>query len=114
MSEYSDDALDKYVDEYIAELVDAGALAPSGVSESGEFLYSMDAEKMIQQSPEFFAEAFRRTEDAIISLQNKGLVEYIEEGPDGTAVWDLTLAGTFHYESIEQAVYGEAEKLYED
>lgn len=110
----NEEELDEHVNRYISELVDSGALSPSGITSDGEFLYSMNLDIMQETSPEFFAEAFKQTQLAVLSLQEKGLVEYIRDESSNDGVWALTVAGTFHYESIEQAVYGEAEKLYED
>lgn len=101
------------VDQFMAVLVDHGALEPSGMNARGEFTYSMNPEIMLEICPEYYYDAVQSTETAAISLFIDGIVDCdIVNGKYEN--WRLTELGESHYNDIIDAVSERIEKQYDE
>jgi len=101
---------DEIADQYVADLVDAGALSPSGVTRDGEFLYSMDPEKMKDVSPDGYDFIMSAVSNAIYRLLNDKQVDFVTEDPEQEPTWFLTERGKQYHLSLQEAVWNEVRR----
>jgi hypothetical protein len=83
---------DQEVERYTEHLIELGVLRLTSVDSEGEPIFNVDIEKAKEFAPEFLSQHYKDIEDSLISLYERGLVEFDIEGP-GKIVWSLTDEG---------------------
>lgn len=63
------------INAYIEYMVDEGVILLDGITDDGEAIYKVDMDKAELLAPEFAAAHLLETEDTVIDLYEKGLVD---------------------------------------
>ena len=73
MSQHDD--FREFEQEIISRLIENGVAELSGMTKDGEVIYHFDMDKMKELEPALYEEMMQETEEALLDLYQKGLVE---------------------------------------
>lgn len=80
--------IDDQISDYMEYLVEVGVLIPDGMDEYGEQSFRINIDLAEIYAPEFAKSHLRETEDAIIDLYEKGLVD-MTISDDGEVLYSI-------------------------